>query len=80
MDIDTARTTIRSAFRISGDLQELLLFLKERCSAVEYRQYVIDIARAIDAVNVALLNKAVKAYPELESEIEERIAVDGHYT
>jgi hypothetical protein len=78
MDIDTARTTIRGVFRISSDLQELLFLLKQRCSADEYRQYAIDIARVIDGINVALLDTAIKAYPELESEIDERISTRGH--
>jgi len=77
MDIDTARTTIRSAFRMACDLQALLSLLKQRCSADEHRRYAIDVARAMDAINVALLDHAIKAYPELESEIDERVSTQG---
>jgi hypothetical protein len=38
------------------------------------------IAKAVDAVSVALLNRALRSHPELESEIESRIATTGRYT
>lgn len=79
MDIDAARFTIRNAFRISGDLQALLPFLKRRCDADEYKEYATAIAHAIDLVNVALLNRTIKVFPELEREIEERISGHGRY-
>ena len=79
MDIEVARHTVRQAFRTAWELQDTMQFLKERCSAEEYQQYAVDIARAIDAVSVALLNRATKAYPELESEIENQIATYGRY-
>jgi hypothetical protein len=53
--------------------------LKERCDAAEYQEYAVDIAKAIDAVSVALLNRAIKNHPELEDEIENRIATYGRY-
>jgi len=79
MDIETARYTVRTAFKVSGDLQEVMQILKERCSPEDYKPYAFDIAKAIDAVSVALLNRAIQAYPELESEIENRISVHGRY-
>jgi hypothetical protein len=79
MDIEAARHTVRQSFQIARELQSLLPFLKERCEATEYQQYAVDIAKAVDAVSVALLNKAIKDHPELEDEIESRIAVYGRY-
>ncbi len=79
MDIDAARHTVRQSFQIARELQSLLPFLKERCDTNEYRQYAVDIAKAVDAVSVALLNKAIKDYPELKDEIESRIATYGRY-
>lgn len=79
MDIDVARQTIRQSFRIARELQDILPLLKERCEPDDYKQYVFDIAAAIDAVSVALLNKAIKTYPELEREIDERISATGQY-
>lgn len=79
MDIETARYTVRTAFKVSRDLQETMRLLKERCSPEDYKEYAFDIAKAIDAVSVALLNRAIQTYPELELEIEERIAATGQY-
>lgn len=79
MDIDAARFVIRNAFRVSSDLQALLPFLKQHCDSGEYREYALDIAKAIDAVNAALLGRTIKAFPELEHEIEERISAHGRY-
>ncbi len=79
MDIDTARSNVRSAFRIAADLQALLPFLKQRCDADEYRTYAMDIAKAVDAVNVALLDRSIKAFPELVREIEQQIDAQGRY-
>jgi hypothetical protein len=79
MDIETARYTVRTAFKVSRDLQETMRLLKERCSPEDYKEYAFDIAKAIDAVSVALLNRAIQTYPELENEIEERIAATGQY-
>jgi hypothetical protein len=79
MDIDVARRTIRQSFLVAREPQDLLPFLKERCEPDGYKQYAFDIAAAPDAVSVALLNKAIKAYPELEGEIDRRIAERGEY-
>ena len=79
MDIDLARDLVRSSFRISADLQALLPTIKARCSEEEYRDLALGVARAIDSIGVALINKALAAYPELEQEIEATIAKDGRY-
>ncbi|MBS0528198.1 MAG: hypothetical protein JSS22_02245 [Proteobacteria bacterium] len=79
MNIDAARYTVRQSFQIARELQSLLPFLKERCDAEEYRQYAIDIAKAVDAVSVALLNRAIETHPDLANEIENRISTYGHY-
>lgn len=79
MDIDVARHTVRHAFRVARELQDVMAFLKERCSADEYRQYAADIATALDAVNVALLSRTIKSHPELEREIDRQISTCGRY-
>jgi hypothetical protein len=79
MDIETARHLIRQSFQVARELQGLLPFLKERCNAAEYQQYAMDIAKAVDAISAALLNKAIRAHPELKDEIEGRISVYGSY-
>lgn len=57
-------------FRTAGELQQLLGLLKENCSAEDYQNYAARIARAIDAVNHALLNTAIAAHPEFVARIE----------
>lgn len=79
MNLDRARHVARQSFRISRELQDALQFLKEHCDPNEYKDYALDIAKAIDAVNVALLNKALQAHPELKHEIDRQIAMHGRY-
>jgi hypothetical protein len=78
MDIDLARDMIRTAFRSSSELQEFLGVLKQRCSPEECKDYSRGIA-AIDAIGVALINKALAEHPELNAEVEASIARHGQY-
>jgi hypothetical protein len=80
MDTVTARQILRVAFRTSAELQELLMFVKERCSREEYAQYALGIAAATDAIGTGLISKATSAHPELTDEIEAEIARHGRYT
>jgi|HubBroStandDraft_5_1064220.scaffolds.fasta_scaffold173420_1 hypothetical protein len=79
MDVDLARDMIRTAFRSSYELQGFLGVLKQRCSPEQYRDYSRGIAAAIDAIGVALINKALAAHPELNAEVEASIARQGQY-
>ena len=55
----------------------LAQFAKEQCSPAEYRDYVAGIARAIDAINDALMNKAIASHPEINNQIEADLAEFG---
>lgn len=79
MDIDVARQMVRVAFKNSADLSDLMIVLKDRCGADEYRQLALGIAEAIDRIGVALTNKALAAYPHLADEIEKTLADNGRY-
>jgi hypothetical protein len=70
MDSTLAWELIRVAFRVSRELQELLPRLKEQCSTEEYADYARGIAGAIHGINVALIDKAITAHPELAVRIE----------
>jgi hypothetical protein len=70
MKRELARHVIDTAFRAGRELEELLRLLKQHLSADEYQEYAMGVAAAIDAINVALLDKALRAYPDLEAEIE----------
>ena len=71
MDIDLARHCLRVAFRAGGEL--------EGCAPDEYDGYRRAIAVAMYEIGVALTNKAIAAYPELEAEIEAQIQKYGRY-
>jgi hypothetical protein len=79
MDINIARHLIRVAFRNSRELSALLPLLKTNCDPSEYTDLAMGIAAAIDGVNVALINKAVAVYPELEIEMDATIAKYDRY-
>lgn len=70
MERELARHVVRVAFRAGGELEEVLRLLKQHLPADEYRDYAMGIAAAVDAINVALLNKVMAAHPDLEAEIE----------
>jgi len=80
MDIELARDVVRTAFRSSAELQTLLPVLKQRCGAEEYKDYVLGIAAALDAIGVGLTNKAIAAHPGLAGEIESSLAKHGHFS
>lgn len=77
MDDKLAWHIVRVSFRTAGELQDLLSLLKEQCSPEEYEDYVAGIARAIDAINDALMNKAIALYPQLTDRIEADLAKFG---
>jgi hypothetical protein len=79
MDVELARDMIRTAFRSGSELQDLLKVLKNRCSAEEYSDYSRGIAAAMDAIGVALINKALAAHPQLSAEVDASLASHGHY-
>jgi hypothetical protein len=79
MDIELARDMVRAAFRSSSELQNLLETLKARCSAEEYKDYSRGIATAMDAIGVALINKALAAHPELNAEVDAIVRTHGRY-
>ncbi|WP_421724242.1 hypothetical protein [Bauldia sp.] len=79
MDKQLAKHLIRVAFRSQRELSGCLGALKEGCSPEEYRDYARGVAAAVHEINVALTNKAIAAYPELEQEIESDMQKYGRY-
>jgi hypothetical protein len=79
MDIELARDMIRTAFRSGSELQDLLEVIKKRCSPDEYNDYSRGIVAALDAIGVALINKALAAYPHLSAEVDSSLISHGHY-
>jgi hypothetical protein len=77
MQKDIAREVVRAVFRSGRELEKLLPILKTGCNAEEYKTYTRQVATAIDGIHVALLNKVLKHFPELEAEIEANLARTG---
>jgi len=77
MDEDLAWEIVRAAFRSSRELQDLLSLLKDRASADGYQDYAPGIARAVDAINDALLNPVIAAHPPLADRIEAELNAHG---
>jgi hypothetical protein len=68
---------VRVAFRSSRELQDLLALLKDRASTEEYQVFAPGIARAVDAINDALLNPVTAAHPEFVARIEAELDAHG---
>ncbi|MBV9558139.1 MAG: hypothetical protein JO254_13800, partial [Pseudolabrys sp.] len=77
MDKDLARQVIRVAFASGRELETLVAPLKAGCAAEEYKYWMRQVAMAIDGVQVALVNKAIAKFPDLEAEIEANLARTG---
>ncbi len=80
MDKDMAWAAIQTAFRCGAELQSLLAELKQRCSADDYKKFAAGVAAAIDTVNVQLIDRALKAHPDLEDRIESDLKKAGRIT
>jgi hypothetical protein len=77
MDTNLAWEMIRVSFSVGRELRDLLLRLKEQCSAEEYKGHARAIAGAIDGVNTALIDRALATQPELEDRIGAELAEFG---
>jgi hypothetical protein len=77
MDKDIARDIIRVAFSSGRELETLISPLKARCAPDDYQFFMRQIAMAIDGIHTALVNEAVKRFPELEAEMESNVTRTG---
>jgi hypothetical protein len=77
MNKDVAREIIRAAFRSGSELEGLISILKANCAADDYKFFLRQIAMAIDGIHTALVNEAVKRFPELEAEMASNVARTG---
>lgn len=79
MDIDLARTMVRTAFDANRTLEAILPALKAGLPEADYRASAHDLAVAVDHVNTALLTRAIAAHPGLDAEIETAIQEQGRF-
>jgi hypothetical protein len=77
MDKATAWKVIQTGFRCGAELQDLLHILKGQCSTQDFKEFAVAIATAVDTINVQLIDRALKAYPELREKIESDLARNG---
>ncbi|MGE5201693.1 MAG: hypothetical protein ACM3O6_06465 [Acidobacteriota bacterium] len=77
MEKDLARHVTRVGFRTMHELADLLPLLKEHCTTQEYESFAKAIALASAHISEQVIDKAVSAYPDLESEIETKIKKYG---
>jgi hypothetical protein len=77
MDLDLARNIIRTAYRSGGELETLIGLLKTRCSAEDYQFYARQVAMAVDGIHVALVDKVLARFPEMEAEMQENLKRTG---
>jgi len=79
MDKEVARSLIRAAFRSSAELQSVLGTLKQQLRPDEYKKRALASASASDAINRALFDPALAAFPDLSKEIEESLTKHGRH-
>ncbi len=80
MDSNAGWSVVKATFHVSGELQKLLLELKQECSDEDYRKYALAIAATIDRMNVELLNPTLVRFPGLRDRIERSLAGRGQIT
>jgi hypothetical protein len=78
-DIDLARHIVRTDFRCTRELQEVLYLLKGQLPQQLFDAYAHGTASAIASIGSALSNKVLAEYPELEDEIDASIAKYARY-
>lgn len=77
MSPETGWEAVRVAFRCGRELQNLLPRLKADCEPQDYRMFLTGIAKAIDAINVELIDRTLRLHPQLKARIEAHLDRDG---
>jgi hypothetical protein len=77
MDKELARDVIQAAFSSGRELETLIAPLKVGCTPDDYKFFLRQIAMAINGIHTALVDEAVKRFPELEAEMESNLARTG---
>lgn len=77
MKAETGWEAVRAAFRCGRELQGLLALLKADCTPQEYKAFSASIARAIDTINVELIDRTLDLHPQLKGRIEAELTRNG---
>ena len=79
MDRDLAKHVVTVGFHSLSLLEGLIPLLKEHCSETEYNKYVKSIASVSGNMMTDIFNKVFEEYPDLESEVEDKIKRYGKF-
>lgn len=74
MDKDLAQHVAMTAWQSFGRLESLIPVLKKHCDQDEFKTYLKAIAAAGSAIHQEILQRVISAHPELEKDLDEKIA------
>jgi hypothetical protein len=77
MNKDIASMTIVASLRSCNELQELLPYIKDNCSDIEYSHLKIAIAKTIYNIMEDIVAFAGAQNPQVRSEVEARVEKYG---
>ena len=73
MDKELGLHIVRTAFRSTAALEELLPLLQQHCREEEARAYGRAIASSIASVHREITNRVFASLPELQAEVESKL-------
>lgn len=73
MDKEVAKHIVYVAFKSESNLNELVPLLKEHCSDTEYKKFLKGIAKVSSCISAEIINLVYKDFPEIKSDLDEKI-------
>lgn len=80
MNDDLARSVVRAAFQSMSELTNLLPLLKQHCDPQEYLVISRAVASATGHIGIDVLDAVFSLNPNLEQEVDAKIAQYGVFT
>jgi len=77
MQKPVAKHIIKSAFRASAYLEQILPFAKGYCDGDEYQRLLKSVAVAIHGIHDQVIEQVLVVHPDLRKEIDDSIAAYG---
>lgn len=79
MDRDLAKHMVSVGFHSLSLIEGLIPLLKEHCTEAEYNEYLRSIASVCATMTSEIFNKVFRKYPDLETEVEQKIQKYGKF-
>lgn len=79
MDRELARHVVAVSFHSLSLLESLIPILKQHCAQDEYAKYLKAVGTISAEVSAQLLDEVFKAYPDLKSEVEQKVKKYGQF-